>query len=64
MAKITNLQLLATYNGEEVNTNISNVNPQAADTDLKTFAQGINDLTQNTYVDTVRVDKTSLADVQ
>lgn len=63
MAKITNLQLLETYNGDEIATNISNANPTATDSDLKDFSQALNALTQNTYVDTIRIDKTSLATV-
>lgn len=63
MAKITTLQLLSDYNGEEISTNISNANPSATDTDLKDFSVALNDLTQNTYVDTLRIDKTSLANV-
>ena len=63
MAKITNLQLLSDYNGEEISTNITNANPNATDADLKTFSIALNDLTQNTYVDTLRKDVTSLASV-
>ena len=56
----TNLQIMTTFAGEDSTTNIPNVNPSASNADLKTFAEALIDLTQETYVETPRIDKTQL----
>ena len=56
----TNLQIMTTFAGEDSTTNIPNVNPSASNADLKTFAEALIDLTQETYVETTRIDKTQL----
>ena len=54
MADIS-LKLLAQYGGKTITTTISDVNPQASDTVLKTFAQKLNSLTNNSYQQTQKV---------
>lgn len=39
---------------------LTDINPDATDDELKTFAQTLVDLTQNTYVQTNRIDKRNL----
>ena len=61
MAKATTIYLETTDpNGQPLSTPISYANPNATDTVLKDFAVACNNLTDNTYVDTLRVDKISL----
>ncbi len=63
MAQLTTLQLLATApGGTDFSTTVSNANPNATDAALDAFAKALNSLTQNTYIDTIRIDKTSLND--
>lgn len=61
MAKTTTLKLMSMAGSEEISTTISNANPDASDSALYTFAVALNDLTNNSYVDTERIDKSILA---
>ena len=57
----TTLKMMATdTGGNDVTTTISYANPEATDAVLSDFAQACNGLTTNTYVDTLRIDSTSL----
>ena len=63
MAKTTTLKLLSTApDTSALSTTISHANPSATDAQLANFAVALNGLTQNTYVDTNRIDVTSLSD--
>lgn len=46
--------------GKKAAKAISNINPDKDNTILKTFAQKVNSLTTNTYVDATRVNKMSV----
>ena len=48
--------------GKTITTTISSANPAASDLDLRTFATALNDLTKNTYVDTIRRDEIPLSE--
>ena len=56
----TSLIINATNSGKKVTKAITNINPDKDNTILKTFAQKVNALTTNTYVDATRVDKMSV----
>ena len=59
--KKTTLKVSATAPNQELVTNtISYANPNATDLVLSNFAKACNNLTQNTYVDTERIDSQSL----
>lgn len=49
-----------TATGKKGSKAISNINPEKDNSTLKTFAQMVNGLTTNTYVDATRVDKQSV----
>lgn len=46
--------------GKKLNKTVSDINPNATSTQLKTFAQMLNGLTTNTYGSTSRIDKDEL----
>ena len=57
----TNLIISSTTaTGKKGSKAISNINPEKDNSTLKTFAQMVNGLTTNTYVDATRVDKQSV----
>lgn len=56
----TNLIINFTNGGKKGSKAISNINPDKDNAVLKTFAQMVNGLTANTYVDATRVDKMSV----
>lgn len=56
----TNLIINFTNGGKKGSKAISNINPEKDNAVLKTFAQMVNGLTTNTYVDATRVDKMSV----
>lgn len=57
----TNLIISSTTaTGKKGSKAISNINPEKNNSTLKTFAQMVNGLTTNTYVDATRVDKQSV----
>ena len=56
----TSLIINATNSGKKVTKAITNINPDKDNTILKTFAQKVNALTTNTYVDATRVNKMSV----
>ena len=56
----TNLIINFTNGGKKGSKAISNINPDKDNAVLKTFAQKVNALTTNTYVDATRVDKMSV----
>lgn len=56
----TNLIINFTNGGKKGSKAISNINPDKDNSTLKTFAQMLNGLTANTYVDATRVDKMSV----
>ena len=59
--KLTTLQINArTTNNRDLLRSISNVNPEASNYVLKTFAQQLNSLTTNTFVSVYRVDKENI----
>ena len=43
--------------GKKLQKTLTNINPSATSTQLKTFAQGLNGLTTNTYIETNRIDR-------
>lgn len=49
-------------NGKKIQKALTDINPNASTTALKNFAQGLNDLTTNDYVGSVRVTKINLDD--
>lgn len=53
-----------TPQGKKNTTTITHANPQASNYAMRTLAQMINSLTNNTYSGTVRVDTTDLANAQ
>lgn len=56
----TSLIISATNSGKKVTKAITNINPEKDNAVLKTFAQKVNDLTTNTYVDATRINKQSV----
>lgn len=56
----TSLIISATNSGKKVTKAITNINPEKDNAVLKTFAQKVNALTTNTYVDATRVNKMSV----
>ena len=56
----TSLIINATQNGKKVTKAITNINPEKDNATLKTFAQKVNALTTNNYVDATRVNKMSV----
>lgn len=58
MATSTSLQIVATdNNGKKVTTTVTYVNPEASNEKLKTFAQMLNELTNNIYESTTKITK-------
>lgn len=61
MANKTTLQLIANNTaGKSVTTNIQYVNPTAQPSQLRQFAEKINNLTKNTLINTNKIDVTGL----
>ncbi len=56
----TNLIINSTNGGKKVSKAISNINPEKDNATLKEFAQKVNALTTNNYVDATRVNKMSV----
>ena len=56
----TSLIINATNSGKKVTKAITNINHDKDNTILKTFAQKVNALTTNNYVDATRVNKMSV----
>ena len=56
----TSLIINATNSGKKVTKAITNINPEKDNSTLKTFAQMVNGLTTNTYVDATRINKQSV----
>ena len=56
----TSLIINATNGSQKVTKAITNINPEKDNAVLKTFAQKVNDLTTNTYVDATRITKESV----
>lgn len=56
----TSLKLYATNNGKAVNTTFSSVNPNATAAQMKSAAQALNNLTQNTYSKSEKIETTDL----
>ena len=56
----TSLIINATNGNKKVTKAITNINPEKDNAILKTFAQKVNALTTNSYVDATRVDKMSV----
>lgn len=56
----TSLIISATQAGKRVTKAITNINPEKENAVLKTFAQKVNALTTNIYVDATRVNKMSV----
>jgi len=55
------IQILSTkQNGKKVSKSITNANPAAANTDLKTFADAYGDLSTNTVSKIYKVDKKNI----
>ena len=46
--------------GKKFSTNISDINPEATNQIIKTFAQMLNSLTTNTYVETTKITKETI----
>ena len=46
--------------GKKISTNISDINPEATNQNIKTFAQMLNSLTTNTYVETTKITKETI----
>lgn len=61
MADITSIEINAKDQNEKtIKTTISYVNPNAQPSVLKNFAQRLNNLTNNTYESTTRIDKVNV----
>ena len=43
--------------GKKITTNVSDINPEATNQNIKSFAQQLNALTTNTYVQTSKTTK-------
>lgn len=56
----SSLIINATNSGKKVTKAITNINPEKDNSILKTFAQKVNALTTNSYVDATRVNKMSV----
>lgn len=56
----TNLIINYTNGNKKGSKAISNINPEKDNQTLKTFAQMVNGLTTNTYVDATRINKQSV----
>ena len=56
----TSLIINATNGNKKVTKAVTNINPAKDNTTLKTFAQMVNGLTSNTYVDATRINKQSV----
>lgn len=59
MATKTSLIINSTYDGKTIQKTLTDINPAADNTALKTWGQMLNGLTTNTYVKTDRIDKTN-----
>lgn len=46
--------------GKKLSTNISDINPEATNQNIKTFAQMLNSLTTNNYVETTKITKETI----
>lgn len=61
MATKVSITITATdTNSSKISTNISDVNPEATNQELKTFAQMLNGLTTNSYVETTKITKETI----
>jgi|GEM_PF-2909292 len=60
MAKTTLVLHMLDTNNEALQKSVPYANPSASNSDLATFSQSLVSLTSNTYVDTERIDRTSL----
>ena len=56
----TSLIINATNSGKKIQKAITNINPEKDNATLKTFAQKVNALTTNEYIDATRVNKMSV----
>ena len=56
----TSLIINATNSGKKVTKAVTNINPAKDNTTLKTFAQMVNGLSTNSYVDATRINKQSV----
>lgn len=59
MATKTSLVINAVNNGKALQKTLTDINPAADNTALRTWGQMLNNLTTNTYVKTDRIDKTN-----
>ena len=61
MATKVSITITATdTNSSKISTNISDINPEATNQELKTFAQMLNGLTTNSYVETTKITKETI----
>ena len=58
---MTSIIINTTKNGDKKQHTVTNVNPQATANNLITLSQKIVAISTETYVSTVRIDKTELA---
>lgn len=56
----TSVKLYATRDGKSVNTTFSAINPNATDAELKSAAQALNTLTENTYAKSEKITTVEL----
>jgi len=56
----TSIKLYATNDGKAVNSTFSSINPNATPAQMKTAAQALNSLTQNTYSKSEKIETTDL----
>lgn len=61
MATKVSITITATdTNSSKISTNISDINPEATNQEIKTFAQMLNGLTTNSYVETTKITKETI----
>ena len=60
----TSLIINAVNGNKKVSKAVTNINPEKDNSTLKTFAQMVNGLTANTYVDATRINKQSVNEEQ
>lgn len=61
MATKVSITITATdTNSSKISTNVSDINPEATNQELKTFAQMLNGLTTNSYVETTKITKETI----
>ena len=56
----TSLKLYSTNDGKAVNSTFSSINPNATPAQMKSAAQALNSLTQNTYSKSEKIETTEL----